>query len=42
MPWPRQYRAGKQQLERNLEREHQQAALGGLSPQQVAARLMEG
>ena len=43
MPWPRQYRAGKQQLERNLERERQQAAaLGGLSPQQVAARLMEG
>jgi anthraniloyl-CoA monooxygenase len=43
MPWPRQYRAGKQQLERNLERERRQAAaLGGLSPQQVAARLMEG
>ena len=42
MPWPRQYRAGKQQLERNLERERQQAALSGLSPQQVAARLMEG
>jgi anthraniloyl-CoA monooxygenase len=43
MPWPRQYRAGKLQLERNLERERQQAAaLGGLSPQQVAAKLMEG
>ena len=42
MPWPRQYRAGKQQLERNLERERQQAGLGGLTPQQVAARLMEG
>jgi anthraniloyl-CoA monooxygenase len=43
MPWPRQYRAGKLQLERNLERERQQAAaMGGLSPQQVAAKLMEG
>ncbi|WP_137174407.1 bifunctional salicylyl-CoA 5-hydroxylase/oxidoreductase [Massilia sp. HP4] len=41
--WPRQYQAGKQQLERNLERERQlQAASGGLSPQQLAARLLEG
>jgi anthraniloyl-CoA monooxygenase len=41
--WPRQYRAGKQQLERNLERERQvQAASSGLTPQQVAARLLEG
>ncbi|WP_312487245.1 bifunctional salicylyl-CoA 5-hydroxylase/oxidoreductase [Massilia timonae] len=41
--WPRQYGAGKQQLERNLERERQlQAASSGLSPQQVAARLLEG
>jgi len=41
--WPRQYQAGKQQLERNLERERQlQAAGGGLSPQQLAARLLEG
>lgn len=41
--WPRQYRAGKQQLERNLERERQlQAAQSGLSPQQLAARLLEG
>ena len=41
--WPVQYRAGKQQLERNLERERQLAAsAGGLSPQQVAARLLEG
>ena len=41
--WPRQYRAGKQQLERNLERERQlQAANSGLSPQQLAARLLEG
>lgn len=41
--WPRQYQAGKQQLERNLERERQlQAASNGLSPQQLAARLLEG
>ena len=41
--WPRQYRPAKLQLERNLERERQLAASGaGLSPQQVAARLMEG
>ena len=41
--WPRQYQAGKQQLERNLERERQlQAAGSGLSPQQLAARLLEG
>jgi anthraniloyl-CoA monooxygenase len=43
LAWPRQYRAGKLQLERNLERERQLAAAGsGLSPQQVAARLLEG
>lgn len=41
--WPHQYRAGKSQLERNLERERQQQAAGaGLSPQQLAARLLEG
>jgi anthraniloyl-CoA monooxygenase len=41
--WPRQYLAGKAQLERNLERERQlTAANTGLSPQQVAARLLEG
>jgi anthraniloyl-CoA monooxygenase len=41
--WPRQYLAGKAQLERNLERERQLAAAGaGLTPQQVAARLLEG
>ncbi|MFC0250478.1 bifunctional salicylyl-CoA 5-hydroxylase/oxidoreductase [Massilia consociata] len=41
--WPRQYRPGKLQLERNLERERQlQAANNGLSPQQLAARLLEG
>jgi len=43
LPWPRQYLPGKQQLERNLERERQLAAAsGGLSPQQVAAKLLEG
>ncbi|MES2118158.1 MAG: bifunctional salicylyl-CoA 5-hydroxylase/oxidoreductase [Pseudomonadota bacterium] len=42
-PWPRQYLAGKQQLERNLARERQLAAAGaGLTPQQLAARLLEG
>jgi anthraniloyl-CoA monooxygenase len=41
--WPVQYLAGKSQLERNLERERQLAAgAAGLTPQQVAARLMEG
>jgi anthraniloyl-CoA monooxygenase len=41
--WPRQYLAGKQQLERNLERERQLAAAGAaLTPQQLAARLLEG
>lgn len=41
--WPKQYLAGKQQLERNLERERQLAAASaGLTPQQVAARLLEG
>jgi anthraniloyl-CoA monooxygenase len=43
LPWPKQYRAAKLQLERNLERERQlAAAAGGLSPQQIAARLLEG
>jgi anthraniloyl-CoA monooxygenase len=43
LPWPKQYYAGKMQLERNLERERQVAAASsGLSPQQVAARLLEG
>jgi anthraniloyl-CoA monooxygenase len=41
--WPKQYLTGKQQLERTLDRERQLAAAGaGLTPQQVAARLMEG
>lgn len=43
MPWPKQYVAGKLQLERNLERDrHVAAASAGLTPQQVAARLLEG
>ncbi len=41
--WPKQYLPGKQQLERNLERERQVAAASaGLTPQQVAAKLLEG
>jgi anthraniloyl-CoA monooxygenase len=40
--WPKQYLAGKAQLERNLERERAQAANTGLSSQQIAARLLEG
>jgi anthraniloyl-CoA monooxygenase len=43
MEWPKQYTAAKMQLERNLERERQIAAgNGGLTPQQVAAKLLEG
>ncbi len=43
MAWPKQYTAAKMQLERNLEREKQMAAgNGGLTPQQVAAKLLEG
>ncbi|MEN3364807.1 MAG: anthraniloyl-CoA monooxygenase [Burkholderiales bacterium] len=43
MEWPKQYRAAKLQLERNLERERQLAAANsGLTPQQIAARLLEG
>ncbi len=41
--WPVQYLAGKHQLERNLERERQLAAANaGLTPQQIAAKLLEG
>jgi anthraniloyl-CoA monooxygenase len=41
--WPKQYLAGKQQLERNHERERQLAAASAaLTPQQVAAKLLEG
>jgi anthraniloyl-CoA monooxygenase len=41
--WPKQYRAGKSQLERNLERQRELAAASAsLSPQELAARLLEG
>lgn len=41
--WPLPYQAGKLQLERNLQRERQLAAANaGLTPQQVAAKLLEG
>lgn len=41
--WPQQYLAGKQQLERNLQRERQLSlANSALSPQQIAATLLEG
>jgi anthraniloyl-CoA monooxygenase len=40
--WPKQYLAGKQQLERNLERQRQIAAASiGLTPQEIAAKLLE-
>ncbi|MBC7456016.1 MAG: bifunctional salicylyl-CoA 5-hydroxylase/oxidoreductase [Massilia sp.] len=43
LEWPKQYRPAKIQLERNLERERQLAtARAGLTPQQVAAKLLEG
>jgi anthraniloyl-CoA monooxygenase len=41
--WPQQYIAGKLQLERNLDRERQVAAASrGMSPQEIAAKLLEG
>jgi anthraniloyl-CoA monooxygenase len=41
--WPKQYLAGKMQLERNLEKERLAAATSrGLSPQEIAAKLLEG
>ena len=41
--WPKQYIAGKLQLERNLERERQIAAASrAMSPQELAAKLLEG
>jgi anthraniloyl-CoA monooxygenase len=41
--WPKQYLSAKGQLERNLLRERQAAAANaGLTPQQVAARLLDG
>ena len=43
MEWPKQYTAGKAQLERNLERERQNAAASATAtPAQLAARLLEG
>ncbi|MFO1319245.1 MAG: bifunctional salicylyl-CoA 5-hydroxylase/oxidoreductase [Burkholderiales bacterium] len=40
--WPKPYLPGKLQLERNLARERQLAAANaGLTPQQIAARLLE-
>jgi len=40
--WPKQYRTAKIQLERNIERDRQAAAANaGLTPQQVAAKLLE-
>jgi len=41
--WPKQYGAGKMQLEKNLERGKQLAdATSMLTPQQIAAKLLEG
>jgi anthraniloyl-CoA monooxygenase len=41
--WPQQYISGKFQLERNLDRERQVAAASrGMSPQEIAAKLLEG
>ncbi len=41
--WPKQYRAAKIQLERNLQREREAAAANaGLTPQQIAEKLVEG
>jgi len=41
--WPKQYRSGKIQLERNLERQRELAAASAsLSPQELAARMLEG
>ncbi len=43
LDWPKQYRSAKDQLERNLQRDKQlAAATSGLTPQQVAAKLLEG
>ncbi|QRX81767.1 bifunctional salicylyl-CoA 5-hydroxylase/oxidoreductase [Glaciimonas sp. PAMC28666] len=43
MKWPRQYYAAKLQMERNFERDKQVAAANaGMTPQQVAAKLLEG
>ena len=43
LPWPKQYRAAKMQLERNLERERAQVAqVAGLSPLEQANRAQGG
>ncbi|MDE2048392.1 MAG: bifunctional salicylyl-CoA 5-hydroxylase/oxidoreductase, partial [Betaproteobacteria bacterium] len=43
VPWPRQYLPGRDQLYRNLERERaMQQATAGATPEQVAARQLEG
>ena len=40
--WPQQYRSAKTQLERNLLREREAAAANaGLTPQQIAAKLLD-
>jgi anthraniloyl-CoA monooxygenase len=40
--WPKQYRSAKSQLERNILREQQAAAANaGLTPQQIAAKLLD-
>jgi anthraniloyl-CoA monooxygenase len=40
--WPKQYRSAKSQLERNILREQQAiAANAGLTPQQIAAKLLD-
>jgi anthraniloyl-CoA monooxygenase len=42
LPWPKQYVSAKAQLERNLQREKEAAAANaGLTPQQIAARLLD-
>ena len=41
VPWPKQYRSAKVQLERNLQREKEAAAANaGLTPQEIAAKLL--
>ena len=42
LPWPKQYLSAKAQLERNLQREKEAAAANaGLTPQQIAAKLLD-
>jgi anthraniloyl-CoA monooxygenase len=42
LAWPKQYRSAKAQLERNLQREKEAAAANaGLTPQQIAAKLLD-